>query len=59
MDKWMMRKGRLTPKEEELGKQLLEMDENYFSIQKVKINIKPHVNQDTINNFITDLVLEI
>lgn len=49
MDKWMMRKGRLTPKEEdELGKQLLEIDENYFSIQKVKIKVIPKFESSEI-----------
>lgn len=49
MDKWMMRKGRLTHKEEdELGMQLLEMDEKYFNIQRVKINLKPKFESSDI-----------
>lgn len=39
MNKWMMRLGKLTRGEEdELGIQVLEMDEKYFLIQNVEIN---------------------
>lgn len=39
MNKWMMRLGKLTRGEEdELGIQLLEMDEKYFLTQDVRIN---------------------
>lgn len=39
MNKWMMRLGKLTHAEEdELGAEVLEMDEKYFSIQDVIIN---------------------
>ena len=39
MNKWMMRQGKLTHDEEgELGRQLLDMDENYFLIQHVELN---------------------
>lgn len=39
MNKWMMRAGKLThQEEEELGVQLLRMDEIFFSIQNVEIN---------------------
>ena len=39
MNKWMMRLGKLThQEEEELGMQLLEMNEIFFSIQDVEIN---------------------
>lgn len=39
MNKWMMRLGKLThQEEEELGVQLLGMDEIFFSIQNVEIN---------------------
>jgi formylmethanofuran dehydrogenase subunit E len=39
MNKWMMRLGKLTHDEEgELGMQLLEMNEIFFSIQDVEIN---------------------
>lgn len=38
MNKWMMRSGKLThEEEEELGMQLLELDEKYFLIQGVEI----------------------
>lgn len=39
MDKWMMRLGKLShEEEEELGLQLLDMDERHFLIQDVEIN---------------------
>ena len=39
MTKWMMRLGKLThEEEEELGMQLLEVDEDFFSVQDVEIN---------------------
>ncbi len=39
MNKWMMRLGKLShEEEEELGMQLLDMDEKYFLIQHVEIN---------------------
>ncbi len=39
MNKWMMRLGKLShEEEEELGMQLLDMDENNFLIQDVEIN---------------------
>ncbi len=39
MDKWMMRLGKLTHREEdELGIRLLEMDKKYFLVQNIKIN---------------------
>jgi formylmethanofuran dehydrogenase subunit E len=39
MNKWMMRLGKLThPEEDELGNQLLEMDEKYLLVEDVKIN---------------------
>ena len=39
MNKWMMRLGKLShEEEEELGMQLLDMDEKYFLIQYVEIN---------------------
>lgn len=47
MNKWMMRLGKLTHGEEdELGIQLLEMDEKYFLIQNIGINR----NQDFHNS---------
>lgn len=39
MNEWMMRLGKLSHEdEEELGTQLLDMDENFFLIQDVEIN---------------------
>lgn len=39
MEQWMMRQGRLNrAQEEELGFQLMEMDERYLSVQDVEIN---------------------
>ena len=39
MNKWMMRLGKLThPEEDELGNQLLGMDEKYLLIEDVEIN---------------------
>ena len=39
MEKWMMRQGKLThPEEDELGAELLVLDEKYLNIQEVKVN---------------------
>lgn len=39
MNKWMMRTGKLSHKEEDvLGNQLLDLDEMYFSIHNVELN---------------------
>lgn len=39
MNKWMMRLGKLShEEEEELGMQLLDLDENFFLVQEVAIN---------------------
>ena len=49
MNKWMMRLGKLTHEEEnELGNQLLKLDDIYFLIQNVEINR----NQDFDNSHI-------
>lgn len=50
MNKWMMRLGKLTRREEdELGIQLLEMDEKYFLIQNVEINRNQNFEKSAIS----------
>lgn len=50
MKKWMMREGKLThAEEEELGKQLLNLEEGYFEIRGVKLNINTKFDSSKIS----------
>ncbi|MBI5253696.1 MAG: hypothetical protein HY930_04775 [Euryarchaeota archaeon] len=47
--KWMMREGKLThSEEEELGKLLLRLEEKYFDIKEVKLNINAKFDSSEI-----------
>ncbi len=49
MNKWMMRSGKLAHEEEdELGMQLLGMDEKYFLIQDIRINMTQNFHYSDI-----------
>jgi len=51
MNKWMMRHGKLAHEDEEkLSMQLLEMDEAYFLIQSIEINMNQNFEKSIIVN---------
>jgi formylmethanofuran dehydrogenase subunit E len=65
MNKWMMRLGKLSHEEEdELGAQLLEMDDGYFLIQDVFINRASNFERSAISKcmkcgeFVPEILVE-